>query len=656
MKPKKLSLIPLTFLASLNHTLTMAETNPQSVDLKDVVVTAAGFEQATMLAPASVTVIDQDTLSKHSFRDLNDALRTVPGLVVTGGGSGDRGTDISIRGMSSSYTLLLVDGKRQASRESRPNGSAGFEADWLPPVEAIERIEVIRGPMSTLYGSDALGGVINVITKKVGDKWTGNLQLERTFQESDKSGDYERGSFNLSGPVIADTLGLQLYGEHYDRDEDTIVYGYEQKRLNSINAKLSLAAFEDHDFAVEFGRTEQDRKGNMGKSEPTEDCGRGGCSDSNNDHNKKHFALTHTGRWGIGISDSYIQREEIENESREITIKNTVGKTSLVMPFNNHTATIGASFEKEELEDLNSNRISDRTQIENKQWAMFVEDEWYLLDNFALTGGVRFDDNENFGSHLSPRLYGVLELSPAWVIKGGVSTGYRSPSLREITPDWGQTSRGGNVYGNPGLQPETSVNKEIGLYFTSADNHYASVTLFHTDFEDKITRVNCPVSICTDGPNRFGSDPTYRINVDEAITRGVEVTMGMALTERLNLDASYTYTDSEQKTGEYQGEPLTQLPRHLASISLDWEPTNRFGSWLRVIHRGEESQPNTGPSSSSIVAPSSTITDFGMSYKVNNNATVKAGLYNLFDEEIEYDEYGYVDDGRRLWVALNLGF
>lgn len=627
-----------------------------SIDLEQIVVTASGFEQEATLAPASVTIIDQETLSKHGYRDLNDALRTVPGLTVTGGGSGDRGTDVSIRGMGSSYTLLLVDGKKQSGRESRPNGSAGFEADWLPPIEAIERIEIIRGPMSTLYGSDALGGVINVITKKVMDQWTGNMQVERTFQESDNSGDFSRGSFNIAGPIVSDILGLQLYGETYKRDEDRIVYGYEDKLMNSVTAKLSLTALENHDFSFEAGMTEQDREGNLGKSEPTEDCGRGGCSNSVNDTNREHYAITHTGRWGFGTSESYIQREEVENETREIIIENTFAKTNFVMPFEMHTATIGASFEKEELEDLNSNTISDRTQISSQQWALFVEDEWYLLDNFSLTSGVRMDDNENFGQHFSPRLYGVWEMASQWVLKGGVSTGYRSPSLRELTFDWGQTSRGGNVYGNPDLEPETSINQEIGLYFNGENDRYASLTLFHTDFEDKITRIACPVEICAAGPNSFGSLPTYRVNVDEAVTRGVEITGGTNLTEKINLDASYTYTDSEQKTGEYKGEPLTQLPKHLASVSLDWQNNDRLNSWFRVIYRGEESQPITGPSSSTIVAPSSTIADLGMNYKVTKHATVKAGLYNLFDEKIEYAEYGYVDDGRRLWLALNLGF
>lgn len=135
------------------------------LELPNQVVTASGFSQQLKDAPASITVISQEQLANKSYRDVTDALRDVPGVEVTGGGST---SDIRIRGMSSQYTLILVDGKRQDSRATRPNSdNSGIEQGWLPPLAAIERIEVVRGPMSSLYGSDAMGGVINVITRKV---------------------------------------------------------------------------------------------------------------------------------------------------------------------------------------------------------------------------------------------------------------------------------------------------------------------------------------------------------------------------------------------------------------------------------------------------------------------------------------------------------
>jgi len=126
-------------------------------DMEVMVVTASGYEQMLKEAPASISVIDRAQLENRFYRDLTDAMADIPGVIVTGGG--DR-KDISLRGMASQYTLILIDGQRQSSRETRPNSDGpGVEGAWTPPISAIERIEVIRGPMSSLYGSDAIGGV-----------------------------------------------------------------------------------------------------------------------------------------------------------------------------------------------------------------------------------------------------------------------------------------------------------------------------------------------------------------------------------------------------------------------------------------------------------------------------------------------------------------
>lgn len=639
-------------VSSLACGVALAQQSPQ---LNDIVVTASGFEQQITSAPASISVIARETLERGHYQNVTDALRDVPGVVVTGGGRGDNGHDISIRGMPSQYTLILVDGRPVNSRESRPNGDAGFEQDWLPPLQAIERIEVVRGPMSTLYGSDAIGGVINVITRKVADSWHGNIQLDTVLQENSASGDSRQANFYLSGPLVGERLGLQLFGRASQRDEDDIEYGYEEKSLQSLTARLSLAASDNHDLTAEAGITEQERRSLVGRSGPAEGC-RGGCTDSIGDYTNTHVAVTHSGRFEWGTSETFVQRERSENESRGIEITNTTAKTSVLIPLGMHMVTLGASWEKESLDDSSTNQISDRQTIENSQWALFVEDEWMLTEDWALTGGLRLDDDDNYGSHLSPRLYSVWSMTPEWTLKGGVSTGYRSPNLREITPDWGQTSRGGNIYGNPDLQPETSLNKEIALLYANEAGVNGSLTLFHNDFEDKITRIACPIDRCPDGPNQFGSDPTYRVNIDDAITQGVEASLGVPLTDALALTASYTFTDSEQKSGEYAGEPLNQLPRHQVSATLDWDVNARLSQWTKLTYRGEESQPTTGPSQGSVVAPSYTFVDAGVGYKLNDSATVNAGIYNLFDERITYDEYGYVDDGRRVWLGINVAF
>jgi outer membrane receptor for ferrienterochelin and colicins len=632
----------------------LAETG-DSHELGQVTVTASGHAQQLEDAPASISVITREQIEQRYYQDATDALRDIPGVIITGGGPGDRGNDIVIRGMPSQYTLILVDGKPVSTRETRPNGSAGFEQDWLPPLQAIERIEVVRGPMSTLYGSDAIGGVVNVITRKVAEEWGGAVQLDTIIQDDSRSGDIQQGNFSLSGPLLADKLGLQVYGRASSRQEDRFVDGFEEKNLKNLNARLSFTPTDNQDFTLEAGKTKQDRRSLIGYSAPATGC-RGGCTDSDNEFTRETLALTHTGRWDFGTTDSYLQREEAENLTREMKITNTSAKSALVMPLGDHLLTVGANFEKEELSDDTSNRISDRTEVDASKWALFAEDEWMLPGNVSITAGLRLDDDENFGSHVSPRLYGVWGMAPRWTLKGGVSTGFRSPALRELTADWGQVSRGGNIYGNPDLEPETSVNKELGLYFNAGRDLQANVTVFHNDFKDKITRVACPISICTDGPNQFGSDPTYRVNVDEAVTQGVEAAVSTTLARTLDLTLSYTYTDSEQKSGEYKGQPLNQIPKHLASLQADWRVTTRLAPWLAVRYRGEESQPVTGPSSSSIVAPSNTLVDAGLAFKLTPQATLNTGVYNVADKEIFQDEYGYVEDGRRYWLGMRVSF
>ncbi|WP_370233199.1 ligand-gated channel protein [Alloalcanivorax venustensis] len=624
-------------------------------ELGQVTVTASGHAQQLEDAPASISVITREQIEQRYYQDATDALRDIPGVIITGGGSGDRGNDIVIRGMPSQYTLILVDGKPVSTRETRPNGSAGFEQDWLPPLQSIERIEVVRGPMSTLYGSDAIGGVINVITRKVAEEWGGAVQLDTIIQDDSRSGDIQQGNFSLSGPLLADTLGLQVYGRASSRQEDRFVDGFEEKNLKNLNARLSFTPTDNQDFTLEAGQTKQDRRSLIGYSAPATGC-RGGCTDSDNEYTREVLALSHTGRWDFGTTDSYVQREEAENLTREMKVTNTSAKTALVTPLGDHLLTVGANFEKEELSDRTSNQISNRTEVDASKWALFAEDEWMLPGNVSVTGGLRLDDDENYGSHVSPRLYGVWGMAPRWTLKGGVSTGFRSPSLREITPDWGQVSRGGDVYGNPDLEPETSVNKELGLYFNAGRDLQANITVFHNDFKDKITRIACPPSVCPGGPNQFGSDPTYRVNVDEAVTRGVEAAVSTTLARTLDLTLSYTYTDSEQQSGEYEGEPLNQVPKHLASLQADWRATSRLKPWLAVRYRGEESQPTTGPSSSSLVAPSNTLVDAGLAFKLTPQATLNTGVYNIADKEIFQDEYGYVEDGRRYWLGMRVSF
>lgn len=628
--------------------------------METVVVTATGYEQQIQDAPASISVITRQDLEKKFYRDVTDALLEVPGVVITGGG--DR-QDISLRGMGAKYTLILIDGKRQNSRETRTNSdSAGVESGWTPPISAIERIEVVRGPMSSLYGSDAMGGVVNIITRKVPQAWGGEIRMDTTIQESSKSGDIYQGNFYLAGPIKNDLLGLQIYGQASQRDEDDIYDGFRQRDANTVTAKLALTPNRNHDIIVEATSSRQKGEETLGKTveplAPGVACSGANCpASSETDYRSNKWALSHTGRWGWGVSDSYVQQEEFDNRSRQMKIKNLDLQSTWTLPLGSHMLTVGGAFLEQRLNDQTGNQLAGGpNKVERYQWALFAEDEWRLTESFALTGGLRMDKDENFGDHFSPRLYGVWHMAERWTLKGGVSTGFRAPDLRQTVAGWGQVSRGGNMYGNPDLTPEKSITEELGLIYDDGQGFNAGLTLFNNDFKDKITRVPCPISQCAEGPNQFGSDPTTYMNVDEAISRGVEASMRLPINRAWSLTASYTYTKSEQKSGQYKGQPLNQLPKHLFTTTVNWQASDALEAWARLNFRGRESQPITGPSSTSVVAPSYTFFDLGGSYQATKNVSVYAGIYNLFDKTVGYDDYGYVEDGRRYWLGVGVKF
>lgn len=194
----------------------------EAIQLEPVVVSATGFEQKLTDAPASISVITQEELKSRPFTTLLDAVRYQEGVDI--GATNDktgRGS-ISMRGLGSEYTLILIDGKRMNNHgDIYPNSFGGNQFTHIPPMEAIERIEVIRGPASTLYGADAMGGVINIITKKHPDEWSGAVTLGHTFQTDDVYGDDRTAEVSLMGPLIPNKLSLGLRGALYDREAST---------------------------------------------------------------------------------------------------------------------------------------------------------------------------------------------------------------------------------------------------------------------------------------------------------------------------------------------------------------------------------------------------------------------------------------------------
>ncbi|MET4876401.1 TonB-dependent receptor [Morganella morganii] len=676
-----------SFKRSLLAVAVMSAATAAYAENKDdtIVVTASGFAQEMRDAPASITVITKEQLQNKPAANLIDMVKDVEGVSVIGG---SLKPDISIRGLSGDYTLIMVDGRRQNSRESRPNGSGGYEAGFIPPVEAIERIEVIRGPMSSLYGSDAMGGVINIITKAVADEWHGSMGMGGIIQESKDYGNSANTDFYVSGPLIKDKLGLQVYGGMNYRREDHLQEGTPRKDDKNITAKLAFTPVEGQKFLAEVGRSTQEHTSTPGKS-IADFSERGGLKQKNNKsevHNdRNHWALTWKGDWDEINSEVSVYQENtvrktntgkwnkvnedwvMAYDARRPEVTNTVvdGKVTAFLPSN--VLTVGGQYQYAKLKDdsviKNKQTVTEKMTAEQK--ALFVEDEFSVTDDLTLTGGLRMDDHEFYGKHWNPRAYAVYKLTDEITIKGGVAKAFRAPTLRELSPNFGTSTQGGAaiMYGNRDLKPETSVTEELGIAYDHESGFSASATLFNTEFKNKLTSYQ--VAGQTDpltGLNMFIYD-----NVGKANIRGVEMASRIPVTEKWNLNLNYTFTDSERKSDDeklngksLKGQPLEMTPRHMANARLDWQyrpdmnfytQANYTGKQVWAAQRNGAKQPRERSGITTL--------DLGMTYQVMPNALLNFAVLNIANEkgdDIETNGNWQIDEGRRYWANLKLNF
>lgn len=654
-------------------------TEEKATKLETIVVTASGYAQDVSKAPASMTVITSEELEKRQYNDITDVLRNTPGVVISGAGSAQT---VSIRGMGSSYTLFLINGKRQFSKDVNPNGDdSGFEKNILPPISEISRIEVIRGPASTLYGTDAMGGVINIITKKVSEEWSGSVELGTVAQDQGNSGDIKNGSVYLSGPLIENKLGLQLGLNKSKREEDSYVGGFRGTEVESLNSRLTYLVNENHDLEFEANFNKQESESTAGKTILSSG------NDSQGRNYRSVFSLTHNGQYSDALSSSsYLQFEKSKNPDRRnsttglsgIELETWLANSQWNLQLDNHNLIAGVYFKNEELIDRATNQNVEMPVTELERWgaAVFAEDTWSVTDDFDVTGGIRYDHDENYDGNFSPRLYGVYTPTDAWTFKGGVSTGYKQPDLKQSSSEVHSVTGKGSAFimGNDDLEPETSVSYELGTAW-SGEKAKASLTVFHTQYKDKITEIrecsspngsngNSATWTCKDpfgridpvtGDIRLWNFISSRINVDEAMMQGAEATFDTELAEGVNLSTNYTYTETEQKSGALKGEPLNQVPKHMFNATVDFNINDDLDVWTRLHHRSKTSA-YLGRASMSEPTPAYQFLDVGFNYQFTSNLKGKFGVYNILDEKAEDADGDQVLDGRRYGISFVANF
>jgi len=643
--PRKVSVLSLLSAAPL---MACAATAP--VDLEELVVTATATERQLRDAPASLSVITREQLEKRPVQDLEDALCGTPGLQFTGVGMTRRG--ISIRGMGSEHTLVLRDGQR-INTSAGAIAHADFDLGWIP-VESIERIEVVRGPMSSLYGSEALGGVVNVITRKATDRWRGSALIDGGVREDERGGQTHQLGAYMAGPLVPGVLGLSLTGETRRRQETPLHQDRTQSELEGRDARggsatLSWTPDQAQRIDLSYGSGLEDRWRN------TRSAGARPVDYESWDRiERAHYSIAHSGDWSWGSSSLRAYRSELERTNRytngvvpssprQHLVDDIVDGSVSVPLAGMHLLTTGVEWRKERLEDEGFAGGDARTAHR----ALFVQDEIALAADWSLVLGSRFDKHQEYGWQKSPRIYLLHHVSEALTLKGGVGRGFKAPTLKQLSPGYAAVGGGGQftIHGNPDLGPEINTTYEFSADY-QGQGWSASAGVFQNNVHGLI-QTRC-VAAC--GIRR--QELREYDNVDKARIRGIELGAGVDLPHELRWDISYSYLDAIDRSA---GRRLGDRSRHQANTRLHWQPRAGFDAQLRGEYVGSQLSYS---GSSRYTMPAYSLWHLELSQALTDHLTVRGGIENLTDRNFSDgdDHFTFAEPGRTFHVGLSVSF
>ncbi|WP_439271810.1 TonB-dependent receptor domain-containing protein [Pseudochrobactrum sp. HB0163] len=648
-----------------------AQAQNGTIVLEQIVVTASSVATNIKDAPASISVVGQEQLQQSGAPDISEALRTVPGLNIGFGSDGTRG--ISMRGMGRGYTLILIDGKRVNAGLTTMRHYNG-DLDWVP-VDAIDRIEIVRGPMSTLYGSDALGGVVNIITKKSGNNWTGSLTTEWIQPESKATGTAKKISAYVSGPIVPDELTFTAFGNiSRKKPSDPSRHDNIQTPGGSddydMTGRLTWTPASHHMFELEAG---------TGKEKYRPSLASGKIDTSKTSIRRNTASLRHVGEWDFGTSTitAFIEdannHHNITNRAGAVTGETTInvrsytidGKISMPIDFLfEQNLTLGAEYRYEKMKDPENlgkkNSVTNTTGLpETNMWttAIFAEDQIRLTDSLKLTAGLRIDQHEKFGTHASPRLYLNYDVNEHLTLKAGWAQAFKAPNMRQLNPNWVQTSRGRGcgavggpceMVGNPDLKPETSNSFEIGGIYLQ-DNWEAGLTYFYNDIDDKITSAR-KASLIT--PN--GTKYVQQINIDRARTQGFEG--NLTITPHHDWTWANTFTYLIESRNLETGMPLSADPKYSINTDLTWQLRENFSLTGGLAFYGKQVDYVAKPETLTAQNVSAYhIANISLKYDPAEHVTLRAGVNNIFDKQPR-SESNFVENGRSYFLSLTSKF
>lgn len=584
-----------------------------------VVVSATRHAMALADAPAAISVVTAAQIEQRGADNVLEALRGETGVSLFGRTISGRKT-ISLRGMDARHTLFLVDGRRIGASDG-VIGHSDFQLDWIA-VDDIERIEVLRGPLSVLYGAEAMGGVVHIFTRGAGTTLQANARLEGSWADGGRGGDGHRATARLSTPLAAGlgatlTLGDSRRGA-VSSSTDPRISALEARHKQDAAVRLQWRPSAVHQVELEQRSGHEERDALM-----VERSGKKRVYVSDTTVSRSHSALSWQADWGgerelRSTLRAYASRISMDNwRSNGVTALNPNSLRDRVLELQGsgrrgaQLLTAGAELRDEHLD--NRGLPGGGASISHR--SVFLQDELDVGKALTVTAGLRHDDHERFGTQLSPRLYAVWRAAPGWTLKGGYSTGFKPPTLKQITPGFTEDEGPYTYVSNPALRPETNRSAELGLAWDSRDAGVQAM-LFDNRVEDLVLATLI---------GNAGTRQTLRFdNVEHARLRGLELGGRHSLGAGFALQLNYQYLDARDGAGLR----LEKRPRHSLGASLDWV----HGAW-RASLRGDHS---AGMALSTGVAgqapqpvPDITVAGFSLGYAISPKLDLDFGASNL---------------------------
>lgn len=564
----------------------------QAADNKDLaeytgeeyVVTATRTQLTKEEVPQTVEVITKEEIENVGAISVRDVLKTSTSFNIADGG-GAHGDHFSIRGSGTNDILFLINGRRIPGENAYPNGSGNTRILDRLNLTNVERIEIVRGPGGALYGSEAQGGVINIITRKSekpqftvgvasGSREMSNYYHLDTGKDGKVSATFDANFSKLRKFDSKAGSGF-TYGP---RQDFTLDLDYDMDDNNKLNLYL------DYDKAHYQYST------------------------SRRDQNRKTAALTYDGKnanSNYSLSATYSQ---MENETSDLKYKyfNVEARDSITTAKNNKL-TFGAEFRRND----GSAYVTSGDDATD-QYAVYVEDE-FRTGKLLLVPSVRYDHHDTFGSHTSPNLGATYFITDKSRFKANYGSAYRAPSVDEL---YGAFNHGGwfTMYGNPDLKPEKSKGYEFSYEQEFNQDTSAKLTYFKSKKEDAINYK--PIT----------NTPNYLFyNIDNTTSEGIEFEIKHYLGNGFTLSGSYDWLDAKD---DESGKRISYTARNTYMAKLQWtEPVKKEWSVTAWNKWYSDYYDTNGLYSGNTF-------NFVVNKRWGDKYRVFAGLDNVFDKEI----------------------